>query len=246
MESTSGATLTVRKSAPIGKARNRLFAQAEWLKQFDSPNIVKVLEVTADGYTMPYLEPTLQIPPDYLAGRIIAVLSRDVWQKQSMMTFKPSLFREYVHRFGNTDLDDFTVKMLPQILRQEFVETHGDPTFENALSLDGELVLVDPLPDPVQDGRMPSVRAVDLGKILQSALGYEAVKRGLLSSYILDLPTWRTVRYTCDGPEEWDLARYFCALHIARFIPYQTPDLGHRWMYWYASLLELLSGPSFI
>ena len=246
MESTSGATLTVRKSAPIGKARNRLFAQAEWLKQFDSLNIVKVLEITEDGYTMPYLEPTLDVQPAGLAGRTIFILTRDVWCWPSMNTFKLSEFTKYVGSFGNVELEVFTSRMLPEILRQEFVMTHGDPTFENTLSLDGEVVLVDPLPDPALEGRMPDVRAVDLGKILQSALGYEAIKRGLLESYILDLPTWKTVRYTCRGPEEWDLARYFCALHIARFIPYQTPELRRKWMYWYASLLELLSGPSFI
>lgn len=54
--------------------------------------------------------------------------------------------------------------------------THGDPTLANSYhGPDGLLRLADPL---VPGGKVPSLREVDIGKLLQSITGFERVLRG--------------------------------------------------------------------
>lgn len=54
--------------------------------------------------------------------------------------------------------------------------THGDPTIANAMQRDsGDIVLIDPLPPRPAT---PSMREVDVGKMLQSLSGWEGVRSG--------------------------------------------------------------------
>jgi len=78
--------------------------------------------------------------------------------------------------------------------------------------------LVDPIP---ADGvNIPRLKAVDLGKLLQSALGYERVKAD--GEYFS--PDFGAAEAVLIDESEFDrmLSWYFCYLHILRLIPYHT------------------------
>lgn len=89
--------------------------------------------------------------------------------------------------------------------------THGDPTLANAMHREGEMVFIDPLP---ARGKIPPLREVDVGKLLQSALGWE---------HILDPEGWS--RGTVDdvnavlepeAPEMHERIWFWCAVHLTR------------------------------
>lgn len=98
-----------------------------------------------------------------------------------------------------------------------WVTTHGNPTLGNVLwrprlhSAGGfDLVVTDPgEPWMAGSGRYPPVRAFDLGKLLQSALGWE---RGTLVDP--DFAVVQAVRNACESELEWDATRYACAVHV--------------------------------
>ena len=105
---------------------------------------------------------------------------------------------------------------------------HGDPTVENVMQRDGRVVLIDPLPANVY---IPAIISVDLGKMLQSIFGYEALLRpgepGLDPKDRMALGDALTGVFT-KGDEL--VARYFLCVHIARLIPYQP--VHKRYIFW--------------
>jgi len=100
----------------------------------------------------------------------------------------------------------------------EVVTTHGDPTRSNRMrNSAGDLVLIDPIP---ANERMPSLRAVDLGKMAQSLLGYEHVRFGW------PMPTTDVDKFIDSfayDDAEREATRYFTLVHLLRLLRY-TPD----------------------
>ena len=78
--------------------------------------------------------------------------------------------------------------------------------------------------DPIPSGRLPDVRALDLGKILQSCFGFETIVYGWRYSSPVPNPLW--VRDLCDDDNEWQATIAFGALHILRLLPYV--DVAHH------------------
>lgn len=244
MTSTSGASLLVLKTAPEGPLRRRVVAQGEWLASYDDPGIVRVMNVYDDGYSMPFLHtPSWPLTsPEICTMSVLDILER-VWQQLPRARTQMNVFRSYVDRLNQPLLNDW----LNEFADSDFeaaCDVHGDPTLENLLfSADGTPVLVDPLPDAVLDGKTPSIAALDLGKVLQSALGYELVKRGIQASWSWDKSIAGQVRKACASDKEYDLARFFAAFHVARFIPYQTEYLAGQWRCWFPEIVDFLRRP---
>ena len=105
------------------------------------------------------------------------------------------------------------------------VVTHGDPTFDNVMinphvatvgasEQRMQFTLIDPLPW----GVVPPLRAVDLGKVLQSCIlssEERIVWYPQSAARVLRDLDWKEARMC------WD----FCALHLTRIIPYR-PNLA--------------------
>jgi hypothetical protein len=89
---------------------------------------------------------------------------------------------------------------------------------------DGEPVIIDPLPPQMY---MPEYRAVDIGKLLQSILGYEEIKygstRGLKYSRSENLTgtLWKNLNVP---HSEMAASAWFCFAHCVRLLPYQTKN----------------------
>lgn len=90
---------------------------------------------------------------------------------------------------------------------------HGDPTLANVLFRDATLVITDPIPPK---GKIPGHFTVDLGKMLQSAMGWEMVSFG-----------WKydTETVCLEVLTDYDMltrarAWFWASIHCLRIIPY--------------------------
>lgn len=169
----SGATITVTGNYATKRGGGHdLQAQARLVKALGPPVAPLIFETTSNGYTMERLE---QFPPPAdqeaifnLAQSVIKTLAGQVWTR-------PTAFP---HDVGwRTDLRlwcEANASWLPVMNHHAAppVLTHGDPTFANLmLTAQGGLKLIDP--SPPRPG-IPSLPAVDLGKVVQSLMGWEA------------------------------------------------------------------------
>jgi hypothetical protein len=229
-----GDVVTKTTTEPVGSpTHQRLVAQHEWLSRYAaSPLVVNVGSLLHNGYEMERLEHVDDTVSTYdRITHVIAVLKSVVWSNEPVT--HPGMFHQWYLRWRFSDLlDDW--KAIGRIHHHELVDVHGDPTVENVLvrSRDGfrVMVLTDPLPDAITDGKLPSVRALDVGKLLQSAIGYEAVKCGVVDRWsIPDRATLDAIRATTTTIEEWRRSLWFLRLHVRRLIPYQTPRLAETW-----------------
>lgn len=247
----SGATVEVLEDVVTKWSQDerivaRLEEQYHWLHNHPARGLVRVINVIHGGYTMERLSPlpVHVIDPSKLAREIIAVLSTDCWSRRAEVKASWGVHQTYVlsrlvelgleGRFGNELLNQGdAVRQLTEAEQLRPCLTHGDPTFSNTLLRYGRLVLIDPLP---AGETMPPLRAVDLGKVLQSLLGYERIRFGL--------PWPEPMRYDdarqliasyCTSVGEWLAVRYFAAVHFVRLLPYAP--VGYR-----PALTEVLSG----
>lgn len=139
-----------------------------------------------------------------LCDEIISTLDVDIWHREftdltvSHVRFnsEPNTldfddYRDYHRRYVRGLLTDTGQRRLDSTLRRFANEitwyqlkhalTHGDPIIDNVmwrvrtlgLERKSELVLIDPIP---ACPALPDVEAVDVGRVIQSAIGYEHVR----------------------------------------------------------------------
>lgn len=98
---------------------------------------------------------------------------------------------------------------------------HGDPTFDNLMFRGEHPVIIDPIPPTYA---VPDLMSVDLGKMLQSLMGFEAVR------YSVGGPAGREdaielLKNIVNDEEEWTAAWYWCAVHLYRAVPYMPEEV---------------------
>jgi len=245
MIGASGATFRVMKVGSNEAIVRRLRAQYEWLWRRKYPATVRVggwyVDGDGEGYSMELLEP---LPPSTPEARAVVVMDalEPIWDEAPLSRpgWRPDQAPGFAELEGWTDLAAWFRELT--IVSAFYAGTHGDATLENVMRrpATGEVVLIDPVPDIVIDRKVPAVRALDLGKILQSGLGYEAVRSGQRAQWRLDEEVFNVVASRTTTVEEWRLACWCCALHVAKFLPYQTPDHRARWLTWWPDIVRTL------
>lgn len=187
------------------RTRNRVREQGIWLRRFDaSLALPAVNAVHADGYTMEKLIqrplPRTEAAILDLCGQILDQLKDKVWQlKTGVRSFVgESLVRgegvsdwdhcRYVARLTrDVKLQDLKSTLLRRFRKIDPIKlrvgtTHGDSIIDNVMwraqgsSLSKnplELVLIDPIP---ATSALPDWQAVDVGRVIQSAVGYELIR----------------------------------------------------------------------
>lgn len=164
--------------------------------QYLGPKIAPyVYSVFDEGYTME----RLQIAPrrKNLLMHIESALSRYVWSRQPVPSTNDRVdWREELKKFAIEEPPDYVVNS------RTFGLVHGDPTVSNALERNGRLIMCDPRPPRAY---MPQLIETDMGRILQSYLGWEVVAYGA-------------------RPVDFDLPLFF-----------YTPDLFRKVLFWTAA-----------
>lgn len=125
----------------------------------------EVISVSPGQFTMERLESA----PRHLSllRDIESLLEKSVWSRpsQNYDVSGQMNFIEFQKSMG--------IETPEWAIPTEFCLIHGDPTVSNAMVReDGSLVLIDPR---APNGHIPSWKAVDMGKILQSFFGWEEV-----------------------------------------------------------------------
>src|SRR5437588_835106 len=81
-----------------------------------------------------------------------------------------------------------------------------------------ELLLIDPIP---ATPAVPDLLCVDVGKMLQSAVGWESVRyQRPFRHGVSDLTRCLTL-----DEYEWEASSYWCGVHLLRTLPYVDPSI---------------------
>lgn len=129
-------------------------------------------------YAMEYLEPAARAPN--LIREMEHRLSETLWSRAVRYEKRDAEWRYHMRQRIGLSAPEWSVSGL--------CVTHGDCTVSNAMRRDdGVLVVADPVrPRP----HVPRCREVDMGRLMQSALGWECVAYG-------------------DEPVEWDQPEFW-------------------------------------
>lgn len=223
-----GSNGIVRKTG-TGEVGARIALQGRWLLSHRGRSLPRVTRVGEGAYDM---EPLLAAPAwalDHGAifAEMLASLNSEVWKlpaevpydevalltKVGELCHRFELRTEYAHwRELHAEID---FGALPTGL------VHGDSTFDNVMFREstGDLVLVDPLPSLITGPAIPDLRCVDLGKILQSVLGWEEIRYGdPAERFDVDVETFRAS--AAHSQTEWQAVVLFGATHLLRTLPY--------------------------
>lgn len=216
----SGAKIIVLDDVVIKtNGDGRIDEQAAWLERYKSRGVVKVLGTWHGGYAMERLD---EVDRPVTPEDVIRMLTAYVWINTPQVMLDWNAVSEYAatkSKYWVEGGEAIKKRIAYLSTRTDFMSArvHGDPTFENVMRRGDDLVLIDPIP-----GRSyaPDILGVDLGKILQSCCGYEAVLAG---DAVVAEPD---ISWLADfEPVDRDLAILFGLIHVCRFMPYLPVDM---------------------
>jgi hypothetical protein len=236
---TSGATVRLR-NAYVEKSSDSLVGQlflsnqAAYMERHGKPFV----EVTWKGdgaYSMPRLRPLQYRAPLAVLLHHARDSLRPLWARPAVPAADWAVaLGHYINTLCATHalphLKPALLAMLDRVAHRPGTmgSTHGDATLENAMRNEyEELVWIDPIPYRAD---IPPLIGVDLGKLLQSAYGYERVKYGADSEWCA--PDERDPEVVLRGMSEDDVfsARFFHMLAYLRGLQYFTgPVLEHAY-----------------
>lgn len=238
MRGSSGATFEYVDSGTIrkrGTGNGRVLAQGMWLERHPFkifPTVYSTGELFGDDeYTMERLD---NVPIEYVDVRttmmsVIDTLSHQLWDKpanHSVMDPAAHAARLAPLEQFLTPQADIVLKALDASVRWDKVATgltHGDPILDNVMLRDGKLVLIDPIP---ATSAIPDWICVDLGRIIQSAAGYEAVRYGLEAPEGFPIEVLNEL--ICPSDEEYRASLYWAIVHTLRSMAYVDADVARR------------------
>lgn len=202
-------------------------AQGEWLSRWSSVNLPTVHMVFNDGYAMERLRhlPVGLTDWEAVTGAIVDALQDGVWDYDDVRVDWDAHQDYVIELTGRYGLSSRVLPMFREVIAldeggylQGTNVLHGDPTFSNTMLRGGyhyDVVLIDPIPTRPQ---LPSLRASDVGKVLQSAYGYEAMRFGWPEP---DRMACECMALAClDSEEEQYAAVYFAIFHLLRAMKY--------------------------
>lgn len=199
----------------------RVRLQANWLDKHRSSAVPVIFETYPHGYMMERLE---EVHPFSLTvadlDAIIGRLARGVWSRGPEVVM---LEKAHVEKIGiladhaSREMLDFLwdARDVAFDRRQRWCLTHGDPTLDNVMVRMGHFVISDPIP---ATPAVPDLWAVDLGKILQSLVGFEMVRYGVTPHNPVSVRPQHLLE-TLVKPDRIR-AVYWCVVHLMRAMPY--------------------------
>lgn len=220
----SGAVIHVVNDAAIKVnwgAPARVVEQGEWLKDNAAPNLPTVHAILPSGYIMERLAPiaTARVQLTH----VLEALRTCVWNNAPVNLVNTPETLLKVSRILDKhapELLEAAVEQLAYIRSTVDCLTHGDPTAENVmLRNEWEYVLIDPLPSTEA---IPDDMAVDVGKLLQSAHGWESMKGEECASFTIG-----NVKDQVDD-NVFQVAQLWCIVHFIRTLPYTEGTVKRR------------------
>lgn len=218
---SSGATFIIGDWTVTKNGDGRVGAQGKWMEEHPVPSLPQVYSVSDNAYQMERLTqpPVHLMSTETTLEEIAVILQRDFWSQPAVVEFE---YEAHTDRLAPLPITNLTMKKL--LLLYHRIDwssltpglTHGDPILDNLmLRYTGELVLADPIP---ATPALPDLISVDIGRLLQSAVGYERVRYGLPGPENAGLDrlsfTWTLTK------NDMTAALYFAAIHCLRSMVY--------------------------
>lgn len=155
----------------------------------------RILSIIPGGYIMEKLRPVVRYR--HLLVDIERLLQDKVWSRPALQSSDED-FRDHLKKYG--------IEVPDWAMPKEFCMVHGDPTVSNCLVRSGQLILCDPRPPR---NYIPQCKETDMGRILQSYMGWECVAYGV-----------PRIRYTAPDfmhSKEWSpKAKFWCGAAATR------------------------------
>lgn len=230
MKGLSGAVVidnndgTVTKSGGIA-ARTK--EQGEWILRHGGTVFPRVTRVFDDGYVMEKLEHVeyWDVSPSFS----VPTLVRHIWNQPPVVPPTPQTkellkakMTHTINKYLADHIDEATKREImvsaeiagDGAYRMKHCLTHGDPTAENVMRRsENEFVFIDPI---AATEVVPDSPAVDIGKMLQSAYGWEDAKysNGLVAYRRLD------VKHYVEDDRLFAVGEAWAVVHVMRAVPY--------------------------
>lgn len=232
----SGARVVVRSSDVIKMGDERVVAQGKWLARHPSLDAVPryyrdiglIDHASRRGYAMEKLS---EPPRAVLDGvRVLAGMGNSlkrIWGQPAEIFFNKDVHRDKIFDLANVYLEPYDRRTLGfwfsaiEWPLETTCLTHGDPTYDNVMLRSGDVVLIDPIP---ASAAIPDMRSVDIGKVLQSAIGYEAMRYGEDERFRVGIDDVRKQFLL----NKIDVPMYWCAVHLLRAAPYQEGEVRDK------------------
>lgn len=233
---SSGATFTFLGDRVVKRGdTDRITDQGMWLQKHQSPSVPKVFQAYARSYVMERLiaPPFWALDHRIVLDHMFGTLKADVWSQPAEVKLDyEAMITKYAKlctNFAVSETLNDLVRLCERIIWNDLKQclTHGDPTFDNVMFRDteygGDLVIADPIP---ATPAVPDLMCVDLGKILQSALGWEEVRYGS-RAFRFRAGTMDVLDRVTDKNERRATV-FWSAVHILRAFPYVTDDVRRK------------------
>ena len=230
MRGLSGAVVeilsdgTVKKSGGIPE---RTREQGEWIQRHGGVIFPKVLSIIDDGYTMEELEyiDYWEISPSFS----VPALAEHVWSRppvvpptENTRVLLEAKMKHTIDKYLADHIDESTKREILDsakiagdgAFRMKHCLSHGDPTAENVMNRIGYgKVFIDPIHATEV---VPDSPAVDIGKMLQSAYGWEDAKynNGLVAYRNCDVKDY------IDDDRLFVVGEAWAVVHVMRAVPY--------------------------
>lgn len=226
---SSGARVVVRERDVLKFGDGRVVSQGVWLARHESPSLPRVYRYTSQtpGYVMEKLNelPRLLVSGSKILHEMVWA-ARRIWDMPALI---PIVQDHHAVKVRDDLADRFFEPKDRKALwdwyrdikwdRQVECLTHGDPTYDNVM-LRGkdQVVLIDPIPATTA---VPDLRCVDLGKMAQSIVGFEAIRYGE-TDRLTDVTLDDLFRIAQSPDHEQYAAMYWCVVHLLRAAPYMN------------------------
>lgn len=221
----SGATIELQENRVV-KRGEKVYTQAAYCRYLGTNVCPQIYDFTREWYAMEKLnepDPTMYLA---LLSAMKSKLATEVWNKgepRSGDSWRMELL-DFAFGLGH-NIGRFLDELYPT--SQDHGCIHGDPTLSNAMIRQpGHVIIIDPI-KPM--GKIPAFREVDLGKMLQSAIGWETVTMG----WAINGLGAEEVILECENKDTIRKAWFWCAMHLLRILnhgPHNPADSGiDRW-----------------
>ena len=233
LHGSSGATIKVGRYI-VWKSGPRADEQSVYLLYGFHKNtaLPEVISRSRDGYTMErlYDEPDGVLPglhtTEHKFSDVMNALNV-VWVSGHINPLAVDLAAHQDKVLGlcaKCDIEGRTASLLNNIMHDiawhqlRAVLTHGDPTVDNLMYRGQTPVLIDPIP---ATNAVPDLECVDIGKVGQSAMGYEAARYGTGTPEVFE-DFFDT--YMSGTTNEHLARRYWTSIHLLRALPYMPEE----------------------